>query len=279
MKIDILKRCRWSMAYGRWGKTFGFGCQLLTMVCGLVVFTTGCATVYNPATGRKEMILIDSKEEVQIGRSMSENIIKKEDRPLNDPVKQFYVNKVGQKIARVSDRTEIVYHFMVLDNPDYNAFALPGGYVYIYRGLLEKIDEPMLAAILAHEIGHVAAKHSVKRMQSVLGYNVLIAVALAGFGDKNPELIKEISGVSGTVYELLSRGYSREDELFADKLSVRYLKRADYDPGAMIRVLDLLSKEQGPGGRVFEILSTHPRMQERIKKVKEELELSKKDVL
>jgi predicted Zn-dependent protease len=239
---------------------------------------TGCATVYNPATEKKELILIDSAQEVQIGRSMSENIIKREHKPLGDAAKQLFVNKVGQRVALVSDRTEVVYHFMVLDDPDFNAFALPGGYVYIYSGLLNKIDEPELASILAHEVGHVAAKHSVKRMQSALGYNLLISIALAGFGSKNPALAEGMANVSGTVYDLLSRGYSREDELFADKLAVRYLRRAGYDPYAVVRALELLNKEKGPGGRVFEVLSTHPRMQERIRKVKEEIEGSQKNL-
>ncbi len=237
----------------------------------LLVSLAGCATVYNPATERNEMIMIDSAQEVQIGRSMAQSVIKEEHKPLNDPAKQRYINIVGQRIAHASDRTELVYNFTVLDDPDLNAFALPGGYIYIYSGLLEKIDEPELAAILAHEVGHVAAKHSVKQMQSALGYNLLIGIALAGFGGKNPALAENAANISGTVYKLLSLGYSREDELFADKLSVKYLLRAGYDPLAMVRALELLSQQEGPGGRVFEVLSTHPRMQERIKKVKEEI--------
>lgn len=232
----------------------------------------GCATVYNPATGRQEVILIDSAQEVQIGRAMSEEIIKREQRPLEHPAKQLMVNRVGQRVVRSSDRTDIVYHFMVLDDPDLNAFALPGGYIYIYSGLLSRVDETMLAAILAHEIGHVAAKHSVKKMQSALGYNVLIGIVLAGLGAKDPAMVNQIAGLSGTVYDLLSRGYSREDELAADQLALVYLGRAGYDPFAMVRVLELLSQEKGPGGRVFEVLSTHPRMAERIRKAREAIE-------
>ncbi|HQP91742.1 MAG TPA: M48 family metalloprotease, partial [Candidatus Omnitrophota bacterium] len=209
-----------------------FAYRLSTIVYCLF-FICGCATVYNPATGRKELILINSAQEVQLGRSMSENIIKQEQRPVNDASKQRYVNQVGQRIVQASDRREIVYHFMVLDSPDYNAFALPGGYVYVYEGLLDKIDEAMLAAVLAHEVGHVAAKHSVKQMQSALGYNALIAIAMFGFSNKDPQLASNISAVSDTVYGLLSKGYSREDELFADKLSIKYLKNAGYDPNAM----------------------------------------------
>jgi predicted Zn-dependent protease len=244
------------------------------MMAGLMAGLTGCATVYNPATHKNEIILISSAEEVQIGRGMSENIIKKDYRPLNDAARQLFVNRVGQRVARVSDRKEIIYRFMVLDDPDFNAFALPGGYIYITSGLLDHIDESQLAAVWAHEVAHVAAKHSVKKMQSALGYNLLAGIALAGFGDKNPALAKEIAGLSGTVYNLLSLGYGRQDELFADKLAVDYLRRAGVDPYALVRVLEFLNKENGPGGRVFEILSTHPRMQERIRKVQEEIQHS-----
>lgn len=244
---------------------------LAALPCGL--FLCGCATVYNPATEKKELIFIDSAQEAQIGRGMAEEIVRRESKMLRDPTRQLFVNKIGQRIAAVSERRELVFHFAVLDDPDLNAFALPGGYVYIYSGLLNRLTEGETAAVLAHEVGHVAAKHSVKKMQSVLGYNLLMGLALAGFGPRNPELAQEIANASGTVYDLLLRGYGREDELLADKLAVRYLFKAGYDPDSMVRALEILMRESGPGGRMFEILSTHPRMQERIRRVREEIGL------
>lgn len=235
-----------------------------------IAFFCGCSTVYNPATGKKEMLLIDSAQEVQIGRSMADEIVKKEIPPLADPAKQRFVNAVGLRVAQVSDRQELIYRFQVLDSADLNAFALPGGYVFIYRGLLDKLDESELAAVLAHEVAHVAAKHSVKRMQSELGYNVLLSLALVALNNKSPQLAENISGLSDVVYGLLSKGYGRQDELLADQLAVGYLWRAGYDPYSLAGSLEILSKESGPGGRVFEILSTHPRMEERIKKAREE---------
>jgi predicted Zn-dependent protease len=244
-----------------------------TLFCFLLIMAlTGCATAYNPATQKKELIFIDSMQEVQIGRGISDNIIKNEISPVKDAAKQLFVNKIGQRIVQVSDRRDIVYHFMVLDSRDLNAFALPGGYVYIYKGLLDRIGEQELAAILAHEVGHVAAKHSVKKMQSALGYNFLMALALAGFGNNDPQLAQEISGATDAVYGLLSKGYSRQDEFLADKLAVKYTQLAGYDSYGLVRALELLNKEKGPSGRVFEILSDHPRMEERIRKVKEEIQ-------
>lgn len=231
----------------------------------------GCATVYNPATERKEVILIDPKVEVQLGRGFSQTV-EQETPPVRDAALQRRVNELGQKLVAVNDRKDIMFHFMVLDSPDLNAFALPGGYTYVYRGLVEKMTEDELAAVLAHEIAHTSAKHAVKHLQAALGYNTLLAVALLGLGSRDPALAQNVGQLSNVVFDLVSKGYSREDELEADKLSVRYLKRAGIDPFAMVRALEVLLKEEGPGGRVFEVLSTHPRMDERIKKVKEEIE-------
>ncbi|MFH0877829.1 MAG: M48 family metalloprotease [Candidatus Omnitrophota bacterium] len=224
------------------------------------------------ALARVGSIAISSAEEVQIGRSMSDVVIKEEEKPLADPAKQRALNSIGNKIVGVSDRRDIVYHFMVLDNKDLNAFALPGGYIFVYRGLFDRLKESELAAVVAHEIAHAAAKHAVKRMQSALGYDVLLLLVSVGLGNKNPTLLSQISGVSNTVFGLLSRGYSREDELEADRLAVKYLMLAGVDPQGMVRALEFLLREKGPSGRVFEVLSTHPRMEERIKKVKEQIE-------
>ncbi|MFH0877418.1 MAG: M48 family metalloprotease, partial [Candidatus Omnitrophota bacterium] len=215
----------------------------------LLAGTAGCATVYNPATERREFIVISSAEEVQIGRSMSDVVIKEEAKPLEDPAKQRVLNTIGNIIMQVSDRRDIVYHFMILDNEDLNAFALPGGYIYVYSGLFNRMGEPELAAVVAHEIAHTAAKHAVKRMQSALGYDVLLLLVSVGLGNKNPVLLSQISGVSNTVFDLLSRGYSREDELQADQLAVKYLSLAGYDPQGLVRALEFLLKEKGPSGR------------------------------
>lgn len=249
---------------------------LFLIYLGLLLFNSGCATVYNPATGRREHIFINSAEEVQIGRSLDKQIITTQYPLWNNPIAQRKIKEIGQRVAAVSDRRDIIYYFQVLDSPDYNAFALPGGYIYIYRGLYDHLKEDEIAAVLAHEIGHIAAKHPVKQMQSALGYNLIASLVFLGMGNENPELAREVGALSDTFFDLLSKGYGREDELFADKLSVKYLRASGYDPNAMVRSLEFLSKEQGPGGRVFEVLSTHPRLDERIKKVKEEIAGSSK---
>jgi predicted Zn-dependent protease len=268
MKKDISKMRPHSADRGLRKRSFCFYCGLLTIAAGLLFFAFGCAIVHNPTVQKNESASIDSKEEVQIGRSMAENIIKTKIPLLKDPAKQLYVNQIGNRIAQVCDRRDIMYHFAVLDSPDLNAFALPGGYVYIYSGLLIKLDEAELAAMLAHEVGHVAAKHAVKKMRSALGDEFLLVLAMAGFDSKDPAWAQQISKVSSTVFDLLSRGYSREDELLADQLALNYLKGAGYDSFGLVRVLEFLKSEAGPSGRVFETLSSPVRLEERIKKLK-----------
>ena len=272
MKQNALMLSPRSTVHGPRKKLFWFFHWFLSIVYGLVILDfSGCATIPNSVAKQQERTLMNSAQEVLIGRSMSENIIKRACAPYADAAKQLFVNKIGQRIAQVNDRRDIIYHFMILDSPDLNAFALPGGYVYIYRGLMERLEEPQIAAVLAHEIGHVAARHCVKIMQASLGNDFLFAIALAGLNNKEVLLPQDVVGVTNTVFNLLSRGFSREEELSADRAAVRYLRAASYDPRALVNVLKILNKETGPGDRVFEILSTQARIEERIKKIEEEI--------
>jgi len=244
----------------------------------LIFFLAGCATATPPAVHPPVRIplAINTKEEALLGRSMAENIIKAKIPLFNDPAKQLYVNRIGNRMAQASDRRDIVYHFRVLDSPDLNAFALPGGYVYITSGLLNKLDESELAALLAHELGHVSLKHSVKKMQSVLGDEFLMALVLCDFTQRDPAFAQQINSASKTVFDLLSCGYSQEEELSADHLALTYLKKAAYDPLGLARALEILKKETGPKGRVFEISSDRPRLEARIRKVKGDIKDSGK---
>lgn len=217
-------------------------------------------------------MVISSAEEVQVGRSMAREIVAPRYAPWNNSVEQRRVNDIGRRIAAASDRRDIIYTFQILDSPDDNAFALPGGCVYIFRGLYEKLDEGGRAAVLAHQIAHVAARHALAHMQSALGDEVLVGLVLAGLGRRDPEAARQIAGASDAVFGLLSRGYSREEELQADALAVKYLTRAGYDPYAMARVLEFLRKEKGKTGRMFEMLNAPVHMGERIRKVRTEAE-------
>lgn len=244
---------------------------LLTACCSCA----GCATTRHPVVPSGQppgqpAVVISSAEEVQVGRSMAREIVAPRYAPWNNSVEQRRVNDIGRRLAAASDRRDIIYSFQILDSPDDNAFALPGGYVYIFRGLYEKLDEGGLAAVLAHQIAHVAARHVLRHMQSTLGDEVLVGLVLAGLGRKDPEVARQIAGASDAVFDLLGRGYSRQEELQADALAVKYLTRAGYDPYALAGVLESLMKEKGKTARTFEMLNAPVRTGERIRKIRQE---------
>jgi predicted Zn-dependent protease len=245
-------------------------CKFLIWVILLtLIFLSGCATQYNPATRKEEFSIISSDREVGMGQSISKEVEKKyeviKDQGLNQRV-----DLVGEKLASVCDRKDINYRFSILDEKEINAFALPGGYVYIFKGLLDLCQtDDELAAVLAHELGHITARHAVKRLQSSLGYTALSLLAAVA----NPPGIDGRSRqVADLAFVSLMLAYSREDELQADDLSIRYMERAGYDPKAVITVLEKLrkSRQQGPI-RQYSAFRTHPYISERIKSARQKV--------
>jgi len=157
--------------------------------------------------------------------------------PESDPLVQ-YVNKVGQRIAAVSDRPELFYRFHVVDDTTINAFALPGGYIYMYRGLLTHMNsEAELAAVLAHEVGHVTARHSVQRYSQAQAYQV--GSMVASIFVPIPQAIGQLSDLLATA---VISGYGRQAELQSDELSIRYIAKAGYDVEATKRILATLKR-------------------------------------
>jgi len=174
---------------------------------------------------------------------------------------------VGQRIARLSDRTDIQYHFKVLESPEINAFACPGGFIYVYTGLLKIIDnEAQLAGVLAHEIGHVVARHSVKRLQQVLGIQVLLSIALGESSEFTRQAISLGIGV-------ILQGYSRQNEFEADYNGAYYMTKAGYHPQGMIQLFEKFKEMEKGRKTTFldQLLASHPPPDERIAKVKEHI--------
>ncbi len=229
-------------------------------ICISFLLLAGCATVYNPVTRREERTLYTVEQEIELGKQVAEQIEKKNEICED---KADYVNRVGQLVVSNSDRDDIVYSFKIIDSSEINAFALPGGFIYIYKGLLDIIGEPELAAVLGHEIGHVAARHGIKRVQAVFGYQLLAVVALVALGDK-PEA-GQIQQIANDIFSLILLGYSREDEFQADRLGTIYAHRAGYDPRGMVRLLEKLGEQSR--GRQITFLSTHPPIEDRISQV------------
>ena len=160
--------------------------RLLCLLCfSLPVFSLhcGCSSEFNIVTKKEDTVFYSSDHEVRMGQSIYEKIMD-EEKPVNDPLIQKRVEDIGKKIAAVCDRKEIEYHFQALEDDEINAFSLPGGYVMVFSGLIAKVaNDDELAGVLAHEVGHIVARHAVKQLQGQLGYTflrILTAVAPGG---------------------------------------------------------------------------------------------------
>ena len=225
----------------------------------MFVVLLSCATT-GPG-GKTSFIVIPTSQEVGIGAGMAEQV-EASDTILNDQVWQDYLSEVGQKIVAVCDRQDIEYHFKVIQSDQVNAFAAPGGYVYFYTGLLREMNsEAEMAAVMAHEISHVVARHGVKRLQSALGVALAYELAFGGEGAG-----KAMEAAIGMGMGLVFAGYSRSAERGADEFGIHYLVKAGYDPQGALGMFETLARLGGSGSsNVFEGLSrSHPETKERI---------------
>ena len=234
------------------------------------LFLSGCAT-YNTATGRSEVIFISTSSEVSMGNQIHRQLASK-NNILKDTEEARQLERLGQRLARVSDRQDFQYHFHLVESKEINAFTVPGGHVYFYTGLFRQLKtDDEIAAVLAHEIGHCAAKHTVKKFQAALGYDLARNVALRLLAWKAPgtESIAAL-GADGLM-NLGQTAYSRQDEYEADRLGIKYLYLAGFDLNAMINVFEVLAKaDKGHGPPL--ILRTHPFVKDRVIAVKKEIE-------
>ena len=180
----------------------------------LIVSLVSCAV--NPVTGKQDFVMISEEQEIQMGREYNSQILKM--NPVyQDQKLQDYVQSIGESLALKSHRPNLIYRFTVLDSPDINAFALPGGYIYINRGLMSYFSsEEELAAVLGHEIGHVTARHSVRQYSQSQLMGILSAAIEINSGRTAGNIANLASGA------LLS-GYGREMELEADDLGAQYI--------------------------------------------------------
>ena len=215
---------------------------------------TAAACAVNPATGRREFSLISEREEIQMGREADQDISASLGL-VDDPELQAYVSNLGMQLAAVSERPRLPWSFKVVDDPIVNAFALPGGFIYVTRGILSHFDsEAELAGVLGHEIGHVTAKHSVSQMSRQQLQQIGLGVGMAV-----SQSVRDYGGVAAAGLQILNLNYSRGDESQSDELGLRYISRRQYDPDAMIGVFQMLGQVGGGGeGRIPEWQLTHP---------------------
>ena len=239
---------------------------VFAIVLALILAVIACAV--NPVSGKKELMFFSEQQEIAMGQETDKSIRQQfgiyEDKALND-----YVNRIGQSMVPQSHRPNLKHQFAVLDTPVVNAFAAPGGFIYVTRGILALMNsEAELAAVLGHEMGHVAARHSMKQLSGQMLAQIGLIV-----GSVISKDIRKFAGVASIGMQLLFLKFSRSDEYQADALGIRYARQAQYSPGEMLRFFSALENMSAEGSRhkIPTFLSTHPMTSDRIARVKEQV--------
>jgi predicted Zn-dependent protease len=242
-----------------------FGVHALMLA---VMFTaagcSGIATNFNTATGGQETTIYSTDREQQIGAAVALEL-EKDFKVVDDAALNARVERITNRLASVCDRKELVYIAKVVEEKDLkgekplvNAVSLPGGYIYVFKGLLEYIQsDEELAAVISHEIAHITARHSIKRLQASYGSLALIIAAMQA----NSQLA---GGVAATL-DTMFLAYSQDDEIQSDTLGIKYMKAAGYDPQGMVAMLESLQgydRKQPIRQKMYG--RTHPYVHQRI---------------
>ena len=237
----------------------------LIMLTLAMALSVGCTR--SAVTGEKEVILISTDEEIALGQQAGPEIEKEFNDKVPNESLQKYVANVGGKLADVSDRP-MPYEFGLLASEIPNGFALPGGKIYVTAGLMSRMtNERQLAAVLAHEVVHVADRHSVKGLQRQMGASILVElVGMAVGGDKAQSAQAAAELAAG----ITNLKYSRADESQSDAVGVKYMVRAGYNPWGMVELLELLqSLNNAEPGLFGDLFATHPLTSKRIEEVRD----------
>lgn len=238
-----------------------------------VMLLTHCAQ--NPVSGGKDFVLMSEQQEIQQGAQAHKEVLQEYGRVDNKQL-QDYVSRIGRQLAAKSHRPTLNWHFTVVDSPQVNAFALPGGYVYITRGIMAYLNsEAELAGVIGHEIGHVTARHGVRQQSTatVVGLGAILgSILVPGMDNQAGSSLLQAIGQS------LVAGYGREHELEADRLGAEYLAKSGYNPQAMVEVIGVLksqeqydiqlAKEEGREPRRYHgVFESHPSNDVRLNQV------------
>jgi predicted Zn-dependent protease len=232
------------------------------LAISLAIVAAGCAT--NPATGKRQISLMSENKEIEIGRQMDAEV-RRDMGVYRDEKLQQYVEEIGMKLAHDSPRPNLPWHFTIVDSPAINAFALPGGYIYITRGILPFLDnEAQLAGVLGHEIGHVAARHSAQQYTRSAGTSLGVLL-----GSIFVPQVGAFGQLAETGLSMMFLKYSRENELEADALGTEYAAAGGWDPAQVPALLTTLARIEAVSDRsgTPNWLQTHPQPENRVAKV------------
>jgi predicted Zn-dependent protease len=245
------------------------GIALLLVLFGLFSYCNN--TVKNPVTGESQQIHLSPNQEVTLGLQAKGKMTEQYGGLYPDQILQQYIDQVGKRVVQRSSaaKAPYPYRFHVLRDPHtINAFALPGGQIFITAGLLGQLtSEAQLAGVLAHEVGHVVGRHGAEHLaKQQLGQVLVTAVAVAASDDQGEE--KEAEAIAQAVNQLVNLRYERDDELESDRLGFRFMTEAGYDPEGIVEVMQILGSAR-QSGQPPAFFSTHPSPDNRVKRLQE----------
>ncbi|MDQ3395395.1 MAG: M48 family metalloprotease [Bacteroidota bacterium] len=244
-------------------------------IAAFSLFTYFSNTEFNPVTEEKQRISMSVQQEIALGLQATPELAQQYGGLHPDAKAREYVKNVGQKLVQSTVVGETPYKFdfhLLADEKTVNAFALPGGQIFITAALYNQLtSEDQLAGILGHEIGHVVARHGAQQMaKAKLTQGLTGAAVIASYDPDNPASMGS-AAVAALIGNLINMRFGREDELESDKLGVKFMSESQYAPESMIEVMHILSKAGGPN-RQPEFFSTHPNPENRIQKIREAIE-------
>ena len=248
----------------------GRGRLVIAVIIALVAIVTYfSSTSENPLTGEKQRVAMTPEQEIALGYKTAPQMAQQMGGLSQNEQARSLVKQLGEKLVAESFAAKSPYKFsfhVLADPKTVNAFALPGGPIFITEGLLRQLKtEAELAGVLGHEIGHVIARHSSERLAKQQLTQGLLGALVVGSGDYSTAQIGQVVG------SMINMSYGREDELESDALGIRIMAEAGYDPRAMIRVMEVLATASG-GSKQPEFVSTHPAPENRTARIKEEIE-------
>lgn len=245
------------------------GRLIIAVIIALVAIVTYySSTSENPLTGEKQRVAMSPEQEIALGYKSAPQMAAQMGGLSQNEKAQALVKQLGQRLVSQSFAAKSPYKFsfhVLADPRTVNAFALPGGPIFVTEGLLRLLKtEAELAGVLGHEIGHVIARHSSERLAKQQLTQGLLGALVVGSGDYTTAQIGQVVG------NMINMSYGRDDELESDALGIRIMAEAGYDPRAMVRVMEVLAKASG-GSRQPEFVSTHPAPENRSERIKQEI--------
>ncbi|MGV3614585.1 MAG: M48 family metalloprotease [Fimbriimonas sp.] len=229
----------------------------------------------NPVTGEKQRVDVSPQQEVALGLQAAPEMAQQFGGLDPEPKAQRLVDEVGQEVVQNSDASKSPYQFefhALADGRTVNAFALPGGQIFITRALLQRLKtRGQLAGVLGHEVAHVVGRHGAEHIAKQRLTSGLTGAAVIAATDPNDPRTYKNAAIAAMVGQLVNMKYGREDELESDSLGVRFMAQAGYDPRAMIGVMEILAKAGGGGGGA-EFFKTHPNPENRVAKIKDAIQ-------